>query len=155
MIRKHIILTLACLFSGFLLPAQSGDKSAETIIRENSAAFSLNLVAGDIDAIVEAYTDDAKIFPNGSDILRGSEAIRRYWTPGSDRKGKTVYHHITQEEIAVTGSEAYDWGYYEGRTRNEDGTETPWKGKYVIVWKETAPAEWKIYLDIWNRVPNE
>lgn len=153
--QKGSTLVLICLFFGISLAAQSGEKSAETIIRENSAAFSQNLVAGDIDAVVAAYTDDAKIFPGGQDILRGSEAIRRYWTPGPDRKSQTVYHRVNQEEISITGSEAYDWGYYEGRTRYEDGKETPWKGKYVIVWKETAPGVWKIYLDIWNRVPND
>ena len=109
-------------------------------------------MAADYDAVVGAYTEDAKIFPGGQDILHGSEAIRDFWTPPADRTSKLVYHHITPEEIKIMGAEAYDWGYYEGKTLKADGTEVPWKGKYVIVWKEVGPGNWKIYLDIWNRI---
>lgn len=138
------------------LLAQAADEAKSlAIIRANIAAFSKNLVAGNYDAVVAAYTDDAKIFPNNMDILRGSEAIRTYWTPAPDRKSKTSHHLVTPEEIKIVGKEAYDWGYYEGKTLGEDGKETAWKGKYVIVWKETAPGVWKIYLDIWNRVPGD
>ncbi|MBL7774365.1 MAG: DUF4440 domain-containing protein, partial [Saprospiraceae bacterium] len=45
-----------------------------------------------------------------------------------------------------------DWGYYEGRTRLADGSEQAWRGKYLIVWKQTEPDRWKIYLDAWSRV---
>ena len=138
------------------LRAQTADEAKSVvIIRENIAAFSKNLVAGNIDAVVAAYTDDARIFPNNLEILQGKEAIRKYWTPSPDRKSRTSYHRIMPEEIKIMGNEAYDWGYYEGKTLSDDGKETAWKGKYVVVWKETAPGVWKIYLDIWNRVPNK
>jgi ketosteroid isomerase-like protein len=79
---------------------------------------------------MDAYTPDAKIFPNGMDILQGSDAIRRYWTPPAERQSRTIYHHIMPEEIKILGDEAYDWGYYEGKTSNADGSETPWKGTF-------------------------
>jgi len=56
----------------------------EAIIRKNITAFSQALMNGDYDFVVNAYTEDAKIFPNGMKILAGHEAIRQYWTP---RKG--------------------------------------------------------------------
>lgn len=145
--------TLTFLFSlAALLAFSQKNETAEAIIRQNIADFSKNLVAGNIDALVAAYTPDAKIFPNGHDILQG-DALRNYWTPPADRKSRTSYHRILPEEIKILGNEAYDWGYYEGKTLGEDGQETTWKGKYVIVWKEVEPGIWKIYLDIWNRMP--
>ena len=149
--KMKSLLTLPLFFLTITTLAQS-NTDAESIIRQNIADFSRNLVAGNYDALVNAYTLDAKIFPGGHDILHGSDAIRQYWTPPADRKSRTVHHHITPEEIKIIGSEAYDWGYYEGRTRNADGTETPWKGKYIIIWREVEPGIWKIYLDIWNRM---
>ncbi len=145
--------TLVFFFSlASLLAFPQKNETAEALIRQNIADFSKNLVEGNIDAVVAAYTTDAKIFPNGRDILRG-EALRSYWTPPADRKSRTSHHRILPEEIKILGNEAYDWGYYEGKTLGEDGQETAWKGKYVIIWKEVAPGVWKIYLDIWNRVP--
>ncbi|TNE68612.1 MAG: DUF4440 domain-containing protein [Bacteroidetes bacterium] len=125
---------------------------AERIIRQNIEHFSRDLVSGNFTAVTLAYAPDARIFPPGLDILRDQEAIRAYWTPGPDRKSRTVYHKVLPEEITVHGDYAYDWGYYEGRTRLEDGTEQAWRGKYVIVWKQLTPGEWKIYLDAWNRI---
>lgn len=115
-------------------------------------AFSDALVRGDYDAVVAAYTLDARIFPNNTPILAGEKSIRQYWTPPPSRTSRTIHHRIIPEEIKINGREAYDWGYYEGRTWLEDGTELPWRGKYVIIWKKTEDDQWKIYLDIWNRV---
>jgi ketosteroid isomerase-like protein len=39
----------------------------------------------------------------------------------------------------------------KGKTQQADGSEVSWRGKYVIVWHKRQ-GEWKIYLDIWNRV---
>jgi ketosteroid isomerase-like protein len=145
-------LALCAVISYLCIPAAYSQDSAEQVIRQNITRFSESLVEGDYDALVNAYTSDGKLLPPGRDVLHHSSAIRSYWTPPGDRQSRTVYHHVTPEEIVVTGSTAYDWGYYEGRTRNADGTETPWKGKYVIIWKEISPGEWKIYVDIWNRM---
>lgn len=122
------------------------------IIHRNIDAFSGSLVAGEYDKVVAAYTEDAKIFPDRREILQGHKAVGSYWIPPPERKSKPIYHRIMPEEIRILGDEAYDWGYYEGRTLNADGSETPWRGKYVIVWKKTSDGDWKMYLDIWNRV---
>lgn len=147
-----LLLFTFCFLSSY---AQTDSAAAEQIIRQNIADFSKQLMAGNYDAVVDAYTEDAKIFPGRTDILQGSDAIRNYWTPPAERKSKLIYHKIMPEELKIMGNEAYDWGYYEGKTLREDGSESYWKGKYVIVWKETKPGVWKMYLDIWNSVPTE
>ena len=148
-----LLLTLPLLQCSPALQSARTAAEAERIIRQNIETFSQNLVAGDFEAVTQAYTADAKIFPPGLDILQKHEAIRNYWTPAPDRKSRTVHHKIFPEEIKITGDYAYDWGYYEGRTRQEDGSEHPLRWKYVIVCKQTAPGVWKIYLDAWNRTP--
>lgn len=122
------------------------------IIHQNIDAFSRSLVEGDYEAVVNAYTPDGKLFPQRGDILRGEEAIRRYWTPPPGMESRTVHHRVRPEEIVVQGDTAYDWGYYEGATRLGEGKEVHWEGKYVIVWKKTADGQWKIYLDSWNNL---
>jgi|GEM_PF-261769 len=112
-------------------------------------SFSHYFVTNQTDKLVECYTQNGKIMPSGFPILEGRESIDRYWRPNG--KSQTIYHNIQPEEITVIGDTAYDFGYYEGKTRLEDGRITMWKGKYVILWKKVN-GKWKIDVDIWNNV---
>ena len=151
-------LCLLLLGVSFLTCTQSTTKMAmdteinrkKEILKKNMAAFSQALMNQDYDTVVDAYTDDAKIFPGRSKILTGKTAIRKYWTPPAGSNRKTTYHKIMPEEIKILGKEAYDYGYYEGKSIGNDGKENSWGGKYVITWKEVEPDVWKMYLDIWN-----
>lgn len=119
-------------------------------IKSNTLNFSKYYVNGEIDKLTNCYTTDGKIFPNGSNIITGIEAIEKKWTLPEGIK--ILRHKVTPEEVKVIADYAYDYGYYAGATQRRDGTESAWKGKYVIVWKK-IDNDWKIYLDIWNDVP--
>ncbi|WGD33818.1 DUF4440 domain-containing protein [Olleya sp. YS] len=124
-------------------------KSDIDIIKENTIAFSKAYMEGDIDALANKYTDDGKIFPNNINIISSKESIKKYWM--LPEGVKIISHKVTPTEIKVEGNYAYDYGYYEGKTRTQENEEVSWKGKYVIVWKKTGD-DWKIFLDIWNKV---
>lgn len=136
----------------FILLASFGysqNSDLETI-EKNIAAFSIALMDGDTVSLINAYAKDAKILPNGTNILE-RESLKEYWLKGI-RNGQTYYYHkVSPIEIKVLGDHAYDFGYYEGESGKDDNR-SKWKGKYVIVWKKLND-EWKIYLDIWNRAP--
>jgi len=150
------LLPLFLFVISFSVFAQTKINKDERIIRKNIGAFSQALMNGEFEKVVQSYTEDAKIFPRNMDILHGHDAIRKYWTPPTDANYKTIYHKISPEEIKIVGDEAYDWGYYEGKTKYKDsGKVSEWKGKYVITWKKQENGEWKIYLDIWNSIPIE
>lgn len=121
------------------------------IISENTTAFSQAYMNGDIDGLVNMYTDDGKIFPNNRMILAGKEDLKTYWNIPD---GVKILHHMVKpEDVIIEGDYAYDYGYYEGKTLTKDKKEVPWQGKYVIVWKREN-NDWKIALDIWNNVSN-
>jgi ketosteroid isomerase-like protein len=127
-----------------------GDRSEAEAIKAASQRFSGHVIAARFDSIAACYSEDARIFVGGQNIIEGREAIRRSWVvPDSV---PTVHHAILPEEILVRGNEAIDHGYYEGRTRYPDGTEKPWRGKYVVIWRK-VDGRWLMYLDIWNRAP--
>ncbi|MCB0375165.1 MAG: DUF4440 domain-containing protein [Sinomicrobium sp.] len=128
----------------------SAPKSERDKIMENSRKFSEAYISADYDAMANAYTADAKIFPGNAGIITGREAIKNRWTLP---EGVTVLQHRTRSvELKFIGDYAYDYGYYEGKTKRADKTETAWKGKYVIVWRKEG-NDWKMYLDIWNNMP--
>lgn len=142
---------LSFLFLSFAIHAQKFQGNQEDIdaILSNIKGFSSAVMSSEYQSIGDAYTDDAKIFPNNREIIKGREAIIRYWTLPEGIK--TKYHKITPEEIKIIGNEAYDYGFYEGTTLRADGSEASWKGKYVIIWKKVN-QDWKMYLDIWNGI---
>lgn len=147
--KNLILISLLVLSHSLASQTFQGKQEDIDIILSNIKDFSMAVMSSDYQAIGEAYTKDAKIFPNNSDIIRGRDAITKYWELP---QGVTInYHNISPEELRVLDEDAYDYGYYEGTTRRPDGTEIDWRGKYVIVWKKIG-TEWKIYLDIWNRV---
>lgn len=126
-----------------------GTENARNDIQGVTARFSVSYMAGDYQAMMETYHPEARIFPPRAGIISGQEAIRRRWVLP---EGLSILEHRSNpESIVVLGNTAYDYGYYQGRTRLLDGSETSWKGKYVIVWKQ-HDGQWKMLLDIWNQV---
>ncbi|WP_179345495.1 YybH family protein [Winogradskyella ursingii] len=117
------------------------------VINKNISAFSKAYMNGDIEALVNMYTKDGKIFPNNRDIISGQTDLKSYWN--IPEGAKILHHKITPIEIKIENDIAYDYGYYEGKTQYKDKKESSWKGKYIIIWKNIN-GEWKIYLDIWN-----
>lgn len=149
--RKILMIAFALCLSGFHSKAQNymGDQKDIDQILANITAFSKAVVSGDATALGLAYTEDGKLFPNNLDIVSGRDSVTSYWTFSED--SKIIYHKVTPSEIKILGDEAYDFGYYEGTTVESNGDENSWRGKYVIVWRKVE-GEWKIYLDIWNRI---
>lgn len=126
-----------------------GDSTEIKVLLGVMDEFSQAVMRSDYKAVADLYSEDAHIFPTGEKIISKKEAIEAYWTRGRD--AKIIYHKIRPEEIRVMGNAAYDFGYYEGTTQNADGSKVSWKGKYVILWKKEN-GNWKMYVDIWNRV---
>ncbi len=147
--KKLVILAFTVInFSYAQAQTLNGNKEDIQTILKNTEDFSKYVMASDYEKISASYTKDAKIFPNNTKILEGEDIVR-YWTLPEGIS--TSFHKITQTEISVVENMAYDYGYYEGKTKHKDGNISSWKGKYVIVWKKVE-GQWKMYLDIWNGV---
>ena len=135
--------------SGALSQTYEGDPGEIKHILTNVASFSRFYVNADYESLANSYSSDAKILPPGADIISGREAIKKRWTLTSGVK--VLYHKAMPTEIKIDGKYAYDIGYYEGGTRQKDGSESSWRGKYLIVWRKEG-KDWKIYADAWSRI---
>jgi len=142
--------TLLVLLLSLNIFAQEYSGKGEDInkILNTIDAFSKAYVSADFDKLTTFYSTDGKIFPTGADIIVGHKAIKKRWI--LPKGSKILYHKITPEEIKIIDDYAYDYGYYEGNS-SDNNTVNGFKGKYVIVWKK-IDNDWKIYLDIWNRI---
>lgn len=147
--KNKFVLLFALTFS-LMSNAQiiSGDEAEGKAILEQMREFSAALVAGDGEALTSMYADNAKIFPADRKILTGDD-LKKYWS--AENGDEVTSHNLFPEEIHVSGDTAYDYGYYSGTSKDDNGETVTWKGKYVVVWKKTAEG-WKMYLDSWSRV---
>lgn len=127
---------------------ENNDHEKKQILK-NIAAFSNAYINGDYETLANSYTTDGKIFPDRQDIVEGRAPLQDWWTIKNG--SKILDHKVTPTEIKFLGDYAYDFGYYQGQSQSKEGEKFDFKGKYVIVWKKVN-GEWKIYLDIWNRL---
>ena len=112
-------------------------------IQARSAGWSEALNAGDIDALVALYTDDARLMPPNGPAAQGSDAVRADFgeliAAGLQGELKTI-------ETRVAGDIGYRVGTYT--LSAPDGSQAD-KGKYIEVWR-MVDGEWKISNDTWN-----
>jgi ketosteroid isomerase-like protein len=99
--------------------------------------------AGDVDALVALYTDDARLLPPNAELAQGSAAIALEFG-GMIASGVGIGLDTIDAQIA--GDIGYRVGSYT--IIAPDGSVVD-RGKYVETWRLTN-GEWKISNDVWN-----
>lgn len=119
-----------------------------------NTAFSAAWVAGDVDALVNAYTPDAVVHPPAGGVLTTPEQIRGLWGPivnqnlVGHRLEPTVRRRLTSEH------EVLEMGRWHTAGRGDDGA-APWvSGCYTVIWRSDDVAGWRMLYDSWT-APND
>lgn len=133
-------LCLAALAALAACAPPTAQDSAE--IRAGSAAWNEALNAGDLDALVALYAEDARIMPPNAEPAQGLEAVRESF-------GGMIDAGLTGTLTTVEAVAAGDIGHHVGTYEIEAGGEVVDRGKFVEVWRQVGD-EWKIAADIWN-----
>jgi uncharacterized protein (TIGR02246 family) len=100
---------------------------------------------GDFAGIASLYTEDARIFPPGSAILRGRVAIESIWKGMAEQVSDPKL--VTLDVKALGPSAAREIGTFSLKTKGSAPQEVT--GKYVVIWEKVG-ADWKLAVDIWN-----
>lgn len=95
-------------------------------------------------AVAKLYTKAGQLFPPGSDVVTGPEAIQAFWHRALDAG-------LTQVKLDTVEVEGYrDTAIEVGKyTLLGAGGQVADTGKYIVVWKLEGPS-WKLHRDIWN-----
>ena len=125
--------------------ASAADTAA---IHAQSRAFSDAYERGDVDAMIDIYTEDAVIFPGNMEMVKGLADLRKYWALGPGQR--ITHHEATPTAIHVEGDMASDYGTYEVSGIRGGEAWGPFRGKYLIVWRKDADGQWRMELDMWN-----
>ena len=121
-------------------PPAAEDNSAA--IRAGSAAWEEAFNAGDLDALVALYAEDARVLPPNAAAGQGHDAVRESF-------GGMIDAGLGGELSSVMAATAGDIGQHIGTYEVTAGGEVVDRGKFVELWRREGDA-WKMAADIWN-----
>lgn len=126
-----------------LIPVSAMADSVFEQVDATNKAFAKAIVAGDIDHLVNAYTDDACIIAPQTPLTCGKEAIRPFWSSviGSKPKDVAIITHHAENEGNLS--------YATGELIITDAESAVQKSRFVLVLK-LINGGWKLKVDSWT-----
>ena len=153
-----VILGTALLLTACTPPSGddvSGEPADDAVmitkeVREADAARNAALEAGDIDAYLASYMEDAVWIPPHSQEVIGHKMARM-------RAGEVLDQVSIQQAIDIREQVvmAPDWVLDRGRynikiTPAEGGDPRYDSGPFLTVWRKDADGKWKVAFDMWG-----
>jgi len=133
-----VFLTCTCL-----TPAAHAD-GVKAAIEAANARFSAAVGKGDGAGLAALYSPDGQVMPAGSDPIRGTEAIQKFWQGAIDSGIAAI--GLKTIEVFGRGPTATEVGEYELRDKAGKVLD---HGKYIVVW-EHADGKWKLLRDMFS-----
>ena len=143
--KKYLILLAAVIICGSTSCVKEPDQEADrdAVIKLTAEDWDANILAGNLDACVNSYTDDAVRIQDGK-ILTGKEEIRAILS--SVRPGFTISTaENTVEDLWISGNLASVRGMFTGSWVNQEWGDTLWRvGSWVDVCERQEDGSWKM-----------
>ena len=116
-----------------------------------NASFSAAWVAGDVEALLGAYTEDAVVHPPAGGVLTSRDSIRPVWAgiTNSERNGHRLEPTLRQ---SLSGGEVLEMGRWH-TSRVVDGQSVRASGCYTVIWRNDN-GHWRMRYDAWT-APND
>lgn len=140
MIKFTAIATI--LLSISFVPASNADSVFEELDAANKA-FEKAVMAGDVDYLVNEYTDDGCIIAPMAGETCGKESIRGFWESVIATQPKNV--EIITEKAGSEGNLAFA----TGQLVITDAESTVHKSRFTLVFRKVGGL-WKLRVDSWN-----
>ena len=137
-ICAFILIAYTCL-----TPAAYADGVTGAIEAANRQ-FSAAAAKGDGVAVAALYSPDGQVMPAGSDPIRGTEAIQKFWQGALDSGIAAI--GLQTVEVFGHGPTATEVGEYELRDKAGKVLD---HGKYIVVWQHTD-GKWKLLRDMFS-----
>ena len=132
----------AILISILFAPASSANSVLEELDAANKA-FEKAIMAGDVDYLVDDYTDDGCVIAPMAGESCGKESIRAFWQSVIASSPKSV--EIITEKAGSEGNLAFA----TGQLLVTDAESAVHKSRFALVFKKVGGL-WKLRVDSWN-----
>ncbi|NND60125.1 MAG: DUF4440 domain-containing protein [Gammaproteobacteria bacterium] len=114
------------------------------VIESRVIAWEQALNNGDVDALVEMYTRNARVLSPNKEMTAGSDAVRAEF---GGMVGAGLVGDITTVEARHAGDIGYHVGLYTLGTADGGVID---RGKFIEIWRLEDDGHWRISNDIFN-----
>ena len=148
---KNAVIIGVCVVSlvaGASAAPANGSAAAVAAVRNSSASWAKAYNAGDADAVLVFFAEDAVVMPPGAPALRDHAAIRQFVLKGI-AGAKTKMTTLTlgsTDELGAAGNVAWHSGPYAILDKSGTAIGT---GNYLEIWRH-AGGKWRMIRRIWN-----
>ena len=112
----------------------------EQFTHEFEALFN----AGDAAGMASFYTEDAKLLAERTDLIRGRDAIERFWREAiSQARAADAVRTIRLDEVTSSGDLGYALGVVVVRIPSGRQLTT----KYATIWQRDTDGRWRLAVD--------
>ena len=121
--------------------------NAAATIRRIGDEWARHWNAGELNAVVAAYAEDAVYLPPHHPAVHGRDAIREYLKTPLGHGVSNLVFDVTY--VKQQGPIAWDVGTYRMTVPQGVGTGREDHGKYLTVWRREGKS-WRIVADAWS-----
>jgi len=134
---------LIVAFIGCLAQPAHAD-GVRSAIEAANAQFSAAAAKGDGAGLAALYAADGQVLPAGSDVIRGRDAIQKFWQSALDSGIAGV--GLKTLEIFGQSPTVTEVGQYE---LSDKAGKVLDHGKYIVIWRREG-GHWKLLRDMFS-----
>jgi ketosteroid isomerase-like protein len=119
-------------------------------IHAADSLFAAAANAGNLDALVAVYANNAAVLPPNLPPQKGRAAIRSFW--GSFLSAYTVRFELGSDAVEARGDLAYNMGHYRftavPKAKADPGVAD--EGKFLEILRKQPDGSWKYLVDMYS-----
>ena len=143
--RRMVYMYAAVLVASIGCAAQPAcADGVRSSIEAANAVFSAAAAKGDGAGLAALYAAEGQVMPAGSEPIRGTAAIQKFWQGALDSGIAGV--GLKTLEVFAHGATATEVGQYELRDKAGKVLD---HGKYIVVWRH-EDGKWKLLRDMFS-----
>jgi len=127
---------------GFVTPSLAA--GSRTAIEAANANFSALVAQGDGAKLADLYAKDGAVMPAGSDLIRGTEAIAKFWQSVLSTGVAAI--ELKTLDVYGQGTTVTEVGEYVLRAKAGKLLD---RGKYIVIWRR-QDGQWKLLRDMFS-----
>ena len=164
--RLKVIVAAGAAVIFWLLPvfggvrAETGNLSAADVakIRAVNEAYVAGWLRNEPQAVLDTFSGDAVLIPQGGRPVEGIAAIKKFWWPADGPRTTIKTFTITTDETGGEGDIGYVRGTFQFSFSYEEGGQTREltnKGNYLMIMKRQPDGAWRISHRMWGDLPRK
>jgi ketosteroid isomerase-like protein len=148
--KKFFSILFAFLLIVSLNYAQDIDELQKKVQMMNDE-YAKQMIAGDMDALWDYYSDDMISMPSYEPMIKGIDAAKESTKKMEESGMKIIAFSTTSTDVMKSGDMVVDIGTYK-ISMQIPGMDQPWDdhGKYLNIWEIQDDGSMKLKVETWN-----